>query len=327
MNHTDSADGGELRVGDRITVLPGQARSGHTYRPLTCPVTVEVTHVRRDHDGSLDVEGVLLTTRGAWRAGVPTRSVILPPGSYTTPIRVGDTVRYPETGETPTVTAIHLRPADGTALADLLFTTGATTSGVRLAELEHLARPQAATTVQPCKRRHDPALACNRCTEANEPVTTGCEGPLCRQTANDLVVYWPDSGVGQVRALCPAHRDAFTARNPGARIEVFPLADGTHTYLAHGDGTQIATCRHCGHAIYLYPALRGAREPWRDGEYDETGRCTVGEERQGVRVVHEPAVTLAERDWARAASTCTTTVDLHPIGDCPARGVEGPTAR
>ena len=121
MNHTDSADGGELRVGDRITVLPGKARSGHTYRPLTCAVTIEVTHVRRDHDGSLDVEGVLLTTRGAWRAGVPIRSVILPSGSYTTPIRVGDTVRYPETGETPTVTAIHVRPADGTALADLLF--------------------------------------------------------------------------------------------------------------------------------------------------------------------------------------------------------------
>ncbi len=190
---------------------------------------------------------------------------------------------------------------------------------MRLAELEHLARPQAAPPVQPCKRRHDPALACNRCTEAHEPVATGCEGPLCRQTANDLVVYWPDRGVGQVRALCPPHRDAFTARNQGARIQVFPLADGTHTYFAHGDGTQIATCRHCGHAIYLYPALRGAREPWRDGEYDETGRCPVGEERQGIRVVHEPAVTLAERDWARAASTCTTTADLHPNEDCPAR--------
>src|SRR5439155_25292857 len=117
---------------------------------------------------------------GSLARRVPTRSVILPHGSYTTPIRVGDTVRYPETGETPTVTAIHVRPADGTALADLLFTTGATASGVRLAELEHLARPQAAPTVQPCKRRHDPAPACNRCTEANEPVTTGCEGPLCR---------------------------------------------------------------------------------------------------------------------------------------------------
>src|SRR5438477_628598 len=68
MNHTDSVDGGELRVGDRITVLPGKARSGHTYRPLTCPVAIEVIHLRRDHDGSLDVEGVLLTSRGAWRA-------------------------------------------------------------------------------------------------------------------------------------------------------------------------------------------------------------------------------------------------------------------
>src|SRR2546423_7921723 len=157
MNQTDSVDGGELRVGDPITVLPGQARSGHTYRPLTCPVAIDVIHVRRDHDGSLNVEGVLLTSRGAWRAGVPTRSVILPPGSYTTPIRVGDTVRYPETGETPAVTAIHLRPADGTALADLLFTTGATTSGGRLAQLEHLAPPHAATTLQPRKRPPHPA--------------------------------------------------------------------------------------------------------------------------------------------------------------------------
>ncbi len=64
------------------------------------------------------------------------------------------------------------------------------------------------------------------------------------------------------------------------------------------------------------------------GQYDETGRCTVGEDRQGIRVVHEPAVTLAERDYARAASTCTTTTgDLHPIADCPARRVDGPTAR
>src|SRR5262249_39090669 len=180
------------------------------------------------------------------------------------------------------------------------------------AELEHLARPQAAPTVQPCKRRHDPALACNRCAEAREPVTTGCEGPLCRQTADDLVVYWPERGVAQVRALCPTHRDAFTARNQGAHMQVSPLADGPHSYFAHGDGTQIATCRHCGHAIYLYPALRGRREPWRDGEYDETGRCTVGEQRHGIRVVHEPAVTLTERDWARTASTCSTTRGLPP---------------
>jgi hypothetical protein len=315
MTNTDTAD---LRVGDRITVVPGQARSGHTYRPLTRGFAIEVTHARRDHDGTIDVEGVLLTARGAWPAGVPIRSVILPPGSYTTPIRVGDTVRYPETGETPVVTAIHLRPGDCTALADLLFASGATSTGVHLAELEHLARPQVTPAQQPCKRRHDPTLPCNRCAEATEPVTTGCEGPLCRQTADHLVVYWPESSVPQVRALCPAHRDAFTARNQGATMQVFPLADGTHNYFAHGDGTQIATCRHCGHAIYLFAALRGAKEPWRDGEYDETGRCPVGEERQGIRVVHEPAIALAERDYARAA-TCTTTSDLHPLADCPAR--------
>jgi hypothetical protein len=315
----DSADSGELRVGDRITVLPNKARSGHSCRLLTCGFTIEVTHVRHAYDGTLVVEGVLLTARGAWRTGMPTRSVILPPGAYTTPVRVGDTVRYPETGETPVVTAMRLRPNDGTALADLLFTSGATSSGVRLANLEHLARPQVTPTVQPCKRRHNPTQPCNRCAEASEAVTTGCEGPLCRQAADHLVVYWPERGVPQVRALCPEHREAFTARNEGAIMRVFALADGTHSYFAHGDGTQIATCRHCGHAIYLDAALRGCDEPWRDGEYDETGRCTVGEERQGIRVVHQPAVTLAERDYARAAATCTTIADLHPLADCPAR--------
>jgi hypothetical protein len=74
-------------------------------------------------------------------------------------------------------------------------------------------------------------------------VTSGCEGPLCQQTANDLVVYRPERGVGQARTPCPTHRDAFTARNQDARIQVFPLADGTHNYFTHGDGTHIATCR------------------------------------------------------------------------------------
>jgi len=332
MTHNDSADGGELRVGDRITVLPGQARSGHNYRPLTREFAVDVIHVRRVHDGSLDVEGVLLTARGAWRAGVPTWSVILPPGSYTTPIRVGDTVRYPETGETPAVTAIHLRPADGTALADLLFPTGATSSGVRLAELEHIARPQAAPTVQPCQRRHDPALACNRCAEAREPVTTGCEGPLCRQTASDLVVYWPERTVAQVRALCPTHRDAFTARNQGASIQVFPsrCSPAVPWCGSHSPTARSATWPTA--AVLRWPPVTTAATP-----STCTRPCAALGSRGATASTTRPAAAPSARN-ARASGSCTsrrspspnatghappppctTTADLHPIADCPAR--------
>ena len=131
MTSTDATD---LRGGDRITVLPGKARSAHTYRPLTRGFAIEVTHARRDHAGDIEATGILLTTRGAWRTSVPTRTVILPAGSYTSPIRVGDAVYYRHTGERPVVTAIHIRP-DGTALADLLFRTGATGSGYHLVQL------------------------------------------------------------------------------------------------------------------------------------------------------------------------------------------------
>lgn len=315
MTSPDTAD---LRVGDRITVLAGTAKSGHTYHVLARGFAIEVTYARRDHDGDFEAEGILLTTRGAWRSGLPSRSVILPAGSYTTPIRVGDTVRYPHTGETPVVTAIHERP-DGTALADLLFRSGATSSGVHLTDLEHLARPAARPAVQPCKRRHDPTLACSRCAEANEPVTTGCDGALCSHPATSLVVWSPESNWQHAKAFCQADTDRFVARLHGRPVRKIPLAAGTYTYLADGTGTQVATCYHCGHAIYLYPALARQPEPWRDGEYDETGRCPVGEERAASRVVHEPATTLAERDYARAAATCGTTADLHSLADCPAR--------
>jgi hypothetical protein len=64
----------DLRVGDRITVLPGQALSSHNYRPLTRSVTIEISSVRPGVGGDLDVTGFVLTTRGAWRAGAPTRT-------------------------------------------------------------------------------------------------------------------------------------------------------------------------------------------------------------------------------------------------------------
>jgi hypothetical protein len=315
MTSPDTAD---LRVGDRITVLAGKARSGHTYNVLTRGFTIDVTYARRHHTGDIDVEGILLTTRGAWRSGLPSRSVNLPAGSYTTPIRVGDTVRYPHTGETPVVTAIHERP-DGTALADLLFRSGTTGTGLHLFDLEHLARPATPPTRQPCLRRHDPALACARCAEAAEAVTTGCDAALCSRPAANLVVWMPRSGSQQAKALCPPDTGQFTSLHRDCAVRVIPLAAGTYTYLADGTGTQVATCYHCGHAIYLYAALARQPEPWRDGEYDETGRCPVGEERTATRVMHEPATTLAERDYARTAATCGTTADLHSLADCPAR--------
>ena len=114
---------------------------------------------------------------------------------------------------------------------------------------------------------------------------------LCQRTAEDLVVLQPPSGAGTVRALSSPHRSESTARVPtsgigGATIKVFPLADGTHSCAAHSGGTEIATCRQCGHAIYLYAALRGRREPWRAGVYDETGQCGPAEHRHAIRMVH-----------------------------------------
>ncbi len=244
--------------------------------------------------------------------------MILIPGSYLPAIRVGDTVRYPTTGETPVVTAIHERP-DGTALADLLFPSGSTGSGYRLVDLEHLVRPATEPVEQPCLRRHDPNLLCARCAEATEPVTTGCAAVLCSKPATNLVLWWPPSSGQQAKALCPADTEQHLARLRGIPSRVVDLADGTHSLLADGSGTQVANCRQCGHRIYLYPAQLGRKEPWRDGEYDETGRCQVAEDRNAIRMVHEPAVTLAERDYARAAATCGTTYDGHSLADCPAR--------
>ncbi len=58
----------DLRVGDRITVLPDKARSAHTRAVLTSRFVIEVTAIRPDMDGAVEVTGFLLTSRGAWRA-------------------------------------------------------------------------------------------------------------------------------------------------------------------------------------------------------------------------------------------------------------------
>ncbi|MGC5033389.1 hypothetical protein [Micromonospora sp. DT229] len=97
---------------------------------------------------------------------------------------------------------------------------------------------------------------------------------------------------------------------------MIPLAEGTYTQLADGSGTQVATCRHCGHHIYLYLRLAGSRNPWRGGEYDETGRCPIEvEERAGTPVPHDPAVTFAERERAIASASCGTAYE-HSLAVC-----------
>ena len=317
MTSTDT-NGVDLRVGDRITVLPDKARSAHTRAALTRGFAIDVTSLRPDFDGAIEATGILLTTRGAWRAGMPTRSVILTSTAYTTPIRVGDTVGYPPTGETPSVTAIHER-FDGTAVADLLFRYGDTATGVNLVELAHLERPATLPAVQACKRRHDLHRLCRRCVEATEQVSIGCGAALCTRTAINLVLWSPPAGRAQTKALCHTDTEQLVAIAGDRVARVIRLEDGTLSYVDDGSGTQVATCRGCGHAIYLYPALLGRREPWRDGVYDETGRCGPAEDRQAIRVVHEPAITVAERDYARAAAICGTAADLHPLANCPAR--------
>jgi hypothetical protein len=98
-------------------------------------------------------------------------------------------------------------------------------------------------------------------------------------------------------------------------LRVDPLAEGTSQVLH--DGTQVAACRHCGHGIYLYPALLHRSDPWREGVYDETGRCRLGEDRARIPVLHEPTVTLVERDDAQIASACDTAADMHTLAECP----------
>jgi len=53
----------DVRVGDRVTVLPGKACSAHTRAVLTTRFTIEVTSVRPDVDGAVEVTGVELTSR------------------------------------------------------------------------------------------------------------------------------------------------------------------------------------------------------------------------------------------------------------------------
>ncbi|WP_432976760.1 hypothetical protein [Dactylosporangium sp. CA-233914] len=303
-----------LRPGDRITVSPGAAKSGHTYRTLAVGFALDVTSVRPDHQGDFEVSGIELTARGAWRSGVPSRSVILPRGAYSIPVRVGDSVAASGISAAATVTAVHVR-ADGTAVADLLLPEGETRCGYNLVDLQHRARAPHEPARQPCLRAHAPEARCQRCLDANEPATMPCDAEECSVTAVNIVL----ARRGHTLAACGPHTEQVHRILQDSAATTIALRAGTRECYA--DGTQVATCRHCGHPIYAYPPLAGSRRPWRGNQWDETGRCDAAEDRTRIRTLHEPAETCAELDWALAGAVCGPTADRHNELDCPARNL------
>jgi hypothetical protein len=311
-----SHQGPELRVGDHTRVIAGRARSASTHNVLTRDVIIEVTFVRAEHDGDLFVEGLVVGKRGALLAGAPSRSVVLARGSFTTPVRLGDTVRHPSTGHPSAVISRREDPA-GVVFVEILSPSG-TVEARRLVELLdlHLARPSTLPVEQPCRRQHDRGLSCLLCLEATSPLAPTCTEFSCMRPAVNLVVWSPPYGQ-HATTLCQADTEQRVPRLPNPRV--IPLAEGTYTQLADGSGTQVATCRHCGHVIYLHLPLVGSRNPWRGGEYDETGRCIIEvEERAGTPVPHEPALIPAERHQAVSAVLCGTPYE-HSLADCSTR--------
>lgn len=303
-----------LRPGDRITVSPGAAMSGHTYRTLASGFALDVTSVRTDHRGDIEVSGIELTTRGAWRRGVPSRSVILPRGAYSIPVRVGDSVAASGISAAAAVTALHVR-ADGTAVADLLLPEGETRCGYNLVDLQHRARAAQEPVRQPCLRAHAAEARCQRCLEADEPATMPCDAERCSVTAVNVLL----TRRGHTLGACGSHTEQVRHILQDGAAATIVLRAGTRECYA--DGTQVAICRHCGHQIYAYPALAGARRPWRGNQWDETGRCGAAEDRTRIRVLHEPAETCAELDLAIAGAVCGPTADQHNELDCPARNL------
>ncbi|MEV6922941.1 hypothetical protein AB0M46_00305 [Dactylosporangium sp. NPDC051485] len=303
-----------LRPGDRITVSPGAATSGHTHRALTAGFALDITAARPDHHGAIEVYGVELTTRGAWRRGVPIRSVILSPGAYSIPIRVGDSVAAAGTSDGATVAAVHVR-ADGTAMADLLFPEGDTRCGYNLVDLQHRSRAAQEPTRQRCLRAHAPQVYCQRCQDADEAATMQCDAEGCSDTAVNALL----TRRGHVLGACAAHTEQVHRILQDHAATAIALHAGTRECYA--DGTQVAICRHCGHQIYAYPALAAARRPWRGHQWDETGRCGVAEDRTRIRTRHAPAETCAELDVALAGASCGPTAEQHSELDCPTRNL------
>ncbi|MFY1595535.1 hypothetical protein [Micromonospora sp. WMMD737] len=150
---------------------------------------------------------------------------------------------------------------------------------------------------------------------AEQPVTTRCSDLSCRDRAVK-VVTWTPPGSQCGNAFCQKHVDERIHLVASYSPQTVPVAEGAYALIADGDGTQVGICRHCGHNIYLYFAVAGREGNWwREGRFDETGRCGNGEQRTGTVVHHEPVLTVAEFDAALGATACGRT-HPHPMSDC-----------
>jgi hypothetical protein len=58
---SNECNGGDLRVGDRITARAGLALSGHNFQPLARDVSIEISSIRPSVGGDVDVTGFVLT--------------------------------------------------------------------------------------------------------------------------------------------------------------------------------------------------------------------------------------------------------------------------
>lgn len=89
----------------------------------------------------------------------------------------------------------------------------------------------------------------------------GCGAALCTRTAINLIVWSPPADRPQTKALCHTHTEQLVAVVGAHAAQVIRLADGTLSYRDDGSGTQIATCRGCGHAIHLSMTRRHRATP------------------------------------------------------------------
>lgn len=147
-------------------------------------------------------------------------------------------------------------------------------------------------------------------------ITTPCyAGTPCSSPATHLIL-WTTPTARYATSGCEPHRDSRLELVRHHATQTIPIAKGTFTLVADSTGTQVGLCRHCGHHIYLYPALAGQPDAWRGGEYDpwgepgeDTRRCPSSDD------PHEPALTTDERDLALTRTACGRLVP-HSVADC-----------
>ncbi|WP_111217081.1 hypothetical protein [Micromonospora craterilacus] len=160
-------------------------------------------------------------------------------------------------------------------------------------------------------------------------ITITCQDFMCYARATTVVAWKPLGSAGLNKAFCQTHADNWREVVANHLPKTAPIAEGTQTFVADGEGTQVGTCRHCGHYIYLYFSVAGREGNWwRESQWDETGRCGDAEQRTGGWMVwHEPATTVEDRDAALAATVCGRS-EQHAMGDCRPAGqaAAGPAA-